>query len=111
MGDNLMKLTDLNPNWVGAGGPGISHADRTPVEKRSGVGMSFDCPCGCGERTYISFENPVDGKPKLGDNRPFWKRTGDDFESITISPSIYKPKEKGGCGWHGFIENGKIRSV
>ena len=47
-----MKLTDLNPRWVGAGGEGISDADGNPVPARAGIGLSFDCPCGCDQRCF-----------------------------------------------------------
>ncbi len=103
-----MRLDDLNPGWVGAGGKGISNADGTPATKRTGIGIGFDCPC-CGERNYISFTNPIDGGPAIiNPGEPAWQRTGDTFEALTLSPSIHKAKDLGGCGWHGWIRDGEV---
>jgi len=30
------------------------------------------------------------------------------FETLTLTPSILRTPEKGGCGWHGFVTNGEI---
>lgn len=35
-----------------------------------------------------------------------WGRTGDDFETLSITPSIDASAAK---HWHGFITNGEIR--
>jgi len=35
-----------------------------------------------------------------------WTVTGDNFENLTITPSILL---EGGCNWHGFITNGEIK--
>lgn len=103
-----MKLTDLNPAFVGSGGAGISNKDG-PVPERQGVGLAFDCPCGCGTRAYVSFTNPMDGKPPPHRARaePRWDRTGDTFETLTLSPSILRSGPDS-CGWHGYITNGAI---
>ena len=103
-----MNVTDLNPRWVGAGGPGISDANGNPVPERTGVGMSFDCPCGCDMRGYVDFSNPTDGGPPHTKDGPTWERAGDDFATISLSPSILRDQAKGGCGWHGWIKNGEV---
>lgn len=100
-----MKLTDLNPNWVDAGGAGISDKDGNPVPERHGVGLSFDCPCGCDSHCYVDLENPLDGGPTYGQDGHTWKRTGDTFETLTLTPSIQRV---GGCKWHGHITNGEV---
>lgn len=103
-----MKLTDLNPRWVGAGGPGISDKDGNPVPAREGVGISFDCPCGCHIRDYVDFTNPLDGGPPHRSDGHTWQRTGDDFATLTLHPSIKRDRAKGGCGWHGWVKNGEV---
>ena len=75
-----MRLIDLNPHWVGAGGEGISDKNGNPVPERTGVGMTFDCPCGCGTRGFVAFTNPLDGGHVLGQHA-HWQRTGDAFEN------------------------------
>jgi hypothetical protein len=105
----MRRLIDLDPHWVGAGGPGIFTKEMQPVPARRGVGLSFDCPCGCDVRGYVAFENPLDGgPPKTNPGEPTWHRTGDTFETLTLAPSILRRPEKGGCGWHGFITNGEV---
>lgn len=106
-----MRLIVLHPRWVGAGGEGISDKDGNPVPERHKVGVSFECPCGrCGVRCYVPFENPIDGGPRH-DTRPeshHWHREGETFETLTLTPSILRSPDKGGCGWHGFVTNGGI---
>lgn len=99
-----MKLTDLNPKFVGAGGDGITDSAGNPVPKRSGVGIGFDCPCGSSEclRVYIGFTNPLDGQGPYTQS-PRWDRTGDTFETLTLSPSIQRLDN---CKWHGYLRNG-----
>lgn len=108
-----MRLVDLNPTFVMAGGEGISGADGKPVPERLGVGLGFDCPCTkcsaqrVGDRSkdfhlrvYIDFANPLDGGPPVNDERHTWQRTGDTFDTLQLSPSIL---DKGRCGWHGYV--------
>lgn len=101
-----MKLIDLNPKFYGHGGEGISDAKTgKPIPRRNRVGISFDCPCGqCGERCYLSFENPIDGGEKIGNVT--WYRVGETFENMTLTPSIQR---MGKCRWHGFLTNGEFR--
>lgn len=104
----MIKLTDLNPRFVGAGGDGVTNAETgEPVPERHGVGITFDCPCGkCGERTTIIFSNPIDGGKDYGAGNPTWHRTGENFEILTLNPSIQR---MGGCGWHGFLTDGEFK--
>lgn len=85
----------------------------------------FDCPCATcrAKRTgdpdrdfhlrhYVGFANPLDGGPffesSAGAPSPKWQRTGDTFETLTLTPSILSDPAKGGCGWHGFNTNGEV---
>lgn len=104
-----MRLADLHPEFIGAGGSGVFNADGSPATPRSGVGITLDCPCGCDSELYVPFANPLDGGRPVGhETHPLWNRIGDTFETITLSPSILRI---GGCGWHGFIEHGGVRTV
>lgn len=105
-----MKLIELNPVFLDAGGDGVYRTDPEtkaliPAPKRVGVGVLFDCPCGDlseDHRCYVPFLNPLDGGKSLERG---WQRTGDSFETLTLTPSI---KRVGGCGWHGFITAGEV---
>lgn len=105
-----MQLTDLNPQFIGAGGEGIFRADGSPVPRRFGVGLMCDCPCGCGSSLYVPFRNPIDGGPPTDPDpkRAAWERTGIEFASLTLSPSIKRIPHDGSCGWHGHIKKGVI---
>lgn len=109
----MMKLTEFHPEFMSAGGDGISDQHGNPVPERHGVGVLLDCPCGkCDEchQLYVPFANPIDGGPPVNDGHASWQRTGDTFETLTLTPSILRSTNKGGCGWHGFITNGEIVS-
>ena len=90
-----IPLTDLNAHFLGAGGPGITSKDGSPVPERRGVGVALDCPCGCGVECYV----------------PFGTRTGYTIETLTLRPSVLRSADKGGCGWHGYITNGQAVTV
>lgn len=109
-----MRLTDLHPRWID--GP-----------DRRGLGVTFDCPCCVGSskavRIAVVFTNPLDGgeqssllpgvlwrllgAPGVTTIPPgfHWQREGEDFESLTLHPSV----DCSPAGhWHGFLRNGAI---
>jgi hypothetical protein len=104
-----MKLIELNPQWLGNGGEGVTEtATGKAVPRREGVGVDLDCPCGCDRRLYVPFKNPLDGGPSIHHSSTGgWLRTGEDFETLTLTPSIQRA-DPNGCRWHGFITNGEI---
>ncbi len=105
----MIKLTSLNPKWVGYGGERVTNADGSAIPERHGVGLSFLCPClgKCGQRVYLSFENPLDDKgPIANDGRDIWIRTGDTFENLTLTPSIQR---RASCSWHGYLTRGYLK--
>lgn len=112
-------MTDLSPRWFDVPGIGTNKD-----------GMTFVCPCAKCQvsdqprRLGIQFANPVGGEPlplmsqkqkrvHLFELRSFdiamnylWQRTGDDFETMTLTPSI----DASNSGhWHGFITGGQIQ--
>ena len=104
-----MKLTDLNPKFVGHGGDAMTHKDGKPVPWRRGVALSFDCPCGgiCGQRAVLYLNPPMDGGAPLPETTT-WKRVGDTFDVMTLTPSINR---KAACKWHGFLTKGELTRV
>lgn len=119
-----MRLIDLHPRWVGAGGYGVFNVaedgTRTPAPERTGVGLTFDCPCGkcAAERTgdfeadfslrvYVGFDRPLDGGPPI-DAKHHWQRTGETFETLTLRPSILDVSR---CGWHGYVTDGEVTNA
>lgn len=107
-----MKLIELNPKWIGAGGQGVYDANHNPVPERHGVGITLDCPCGCESPLFVAFQNPLDGGEALQYRTAVWKREGDTFETLTLTPSIKRMPINGkGCGWHGFITKGEVITV
>ena len=101
-----MRLTDLNPRWVGTGGEGVTDLAGNPVPFRKKVAITFDCPCGgtCGQRPCLSIRNPSDGLGPLQGTS--WELTaGYSFETMTLVPSIQRV---GRCAWHGYITAGNL---
>lgn len=97
-----MKLTDLNPRWVGLPGPIYD-------------GVSFDCPHCRKQRLAITFNPPIDPNgwwprisPPTYSGINVWKRDGGEtFETLTLSPSIDANVDIAGH-WHGHIRNGQV---
>ncbi|MFI5296538.1 MAG: DUF6527 family protein [Polyangiales bacterium] len=101
-----MRLTDLSPRWVGV-------SDPTP---RRRLGVTFDCPHCRTTRLGVFFANPLDGGERYVDPPPtngappiarkHWQRTGETFETLTLTPSIDASADG---HWHGHITNGEVR--
>lgn len=82
------KLIDLEPRWLDGG-----------------AGIIFDCPAGDGDAVAVWFSNPLPGSQprQLEPARPRWHREGDDFEHLTLAPSINVVDH-----WHGWVRNGEV---
>ena len=107
----MTPLIALAPEWIGAGGPGITRQGE-PVERRYGIGIWFKCPCPAlhdeFDRVFVAFRNPLDGGPCLDGSGHRWDREGESFDTLTLRPSILR---LGGCGWHGFVTNGEVTTA
>ncbi len=97
-----MKLLELNPRWVG-------------LDNASFIfGISFDCPTKREQRLVVFFDPPIDpfGWTEKGivlptfEGHKVWKREGDTFESLSLTPSIDASRYE---LWHGFITKGEIK--
>jgi hypothetical protein len=121
-----MKLLDLDPHWVlihrwddASGTQHFPPYCPEGPERRIG-GISFMCPVHTkrceycqqllpeSHRLVVWFENPVDGLPPEFTATHRWQRTGETFETMTLTPSINAQGEYPGC-WHGHITNGEIQ--
>jgi hypothetical protein len=116
-----MKLTDLNPRWFAIAG-------------RHGQGVVFDCPCCVGKekryRLAVAFAPALDGGATIdikqleplwdaikdcGTDFPsnivppgfIWARTGETFETLTVSPSVNAAPAG---HFHGWVINGEVTS-
>jgi uncharacterized protein DUF6527 len=106
-----VRLAELDPVFLSHGGAGVTNADGEPIPLTLGVGLFCNCPCGNADeshRLYVPFANPIGPGPLTP--RRGWHRTGETFETLTLTPSILR-LDRGGCGWHGFITDGEVRSV
>jgi len=96
-----VKLIDLRPKWaidadIIVGGQNVHN------EHRKGMAVSFDCPHCREVRLCVFFKNPIDGDLPSDDGL-LWQRTGETFETLSLSPSV----DVSAHGhWHGFITNG-----
>lgn len=60
-------------------------------------GVLFDCPCGaCSKKVGVTFQ-PVQPTG--------WDRSGDTFETLTVSPSLLLRGH-----WHGWLKDGLVTS-
>jgi hypothetical protein len=57
----------------------------------------YKCP-GCNKAVIITDKDS-------GHNNAHWEI---DFETLTAKPSIVHDKNKGGCGWHGYLTDGEL---
>ena len=106
------RLIDCNPRWVS--GRYAGRDDDTPV------GVHFDCPEGHeGCDHAIPFTPAVGGGPAASwyTSGAIWQRTGDTFETLTLSPSIRRTPASDAqagdppsfrCACHIFIRDGQI---
>ncbi|MEO8602671.1 MAG: DUF6527 family protein, partial [bacterium] len=73
-----------------------------PIEDRNGVVVGFGIRCaGCRSASFLALE-PYDCPP-------MWRLVSGDPrkpETVTLSPSVFHTKERGGCGWHGYLRAG-----
>jgi hypothetical protein len=116
------RLVDCKPRWISGrytGQPG-------DVVR----GIHFDCPDGHADCSHaIPFTPALDGTASAGwqTNGAIWQRTGETFDTLTLSPSIrrvptYASREAAIadgciaeyvtdshlCAFHGFVQNGEI---
>lgn len=99
-----MKLIELKPRWVGLG------------ESSCGIriGITFECPHCHIQRLGVHFSNPIDPQGWLnkGVTRPSfaceWKRHGESFDALSLTPSVDSSRIDVGGHWHGFITNGEV---
>ena len=109
-----MKLIDLDPRWA-CDADIVIGGIKQHFGGRTGMAVSFDCPhCVARERATANkrverlavwFANPLDGGPPTDDATHLWQRTGETFESLTLSPSIDASSDG---HWHGFVTNGLV---
>lgn len=112
------RLVDANPVWVDAGGEGITNAlTGEPVPHRRGVALMFNCPIHDDCPRCVPVDPPLDGGQPIepfagGEGRArSWARTGgEDFDTVTLSPSIRCLGGPDGCEWHGFIRAGRFET-
>ena len=105
-----MRLVELEPRWASDADIVIGGVSKH-FENRFGMACSFWCPCCLGvagkeTRLAVWFANPIDGLPPTDDATNLWHRTGETFETLTLSPSIDASKHG---HWHGFLVNGEVR--
>lgn len=84
------RLVDLKPRW-----------------KRDGRGIAFLCPCRR-HSIVLWFHNPLNGLDTVPAGEvpvARWTRAGEDFETLTLAPSV----DVKGC-WHGWVLNGEVTS-
>jgi hypothetical protein len=100
---NDVRLIDLEPREtidadIVVGGQLVHDGNR------HGMGLSFLCPHCRQVRLGVFYKNPIDGRVPSDDGL-LWTRSGDTFDTLTLSPSIDASKHG---HWHGVITNGEV---
>ena len=74
--------------------------------------LFYKCPCGCNGRHVMHSGESYDMIPVCNGNKipHYWSWDG-NLEAPTLAPSIWSKAENGGCGWHGFLQQGVWNSV
>lgn len=97
-----MKLTDLEPVFVQCTEKGYREVSTLGEAQ----GVRFLCPAGHGHGILVWFaERGVPCAAVPGPGR--WSVLGSSLADLSLSPSIQLGH---GCGWHGFITDGKVTS-
>ena len=97
-----MRLIELKPKWI---------SDLYTFHPEVKFGVTFLCPHCRKQRLAIFFDNPIGGinhtyyLPKPQNGR-YWGRSGETFETLSLTPSI-DASQSG--HWHGFITNGEVK--
>jgi len=100
-----VRLTELNPKWIAL------------KEGGDVIGVTFPCPHCRLVHVGAWFAEPVDmdgisgidpALPLFMAKHPenkYWHRTGETFDTLTLTPSI----DTSAHGhWHGFVTNGEV---
>ena len=115
-----MRLTELQPRWVGVGYPGFVESEQNwacylPIH----CGVTFDCPHCKVQRLGVLFDPPINTRGLIVKDAPppskdqlVWKReSGETFDTLTLVPSL----DFSGSGridfqghWHGHITKGEV---
>ena len=82
--------------------------DGNPVPYRDNVAILFDCPCGCDSTVHLTISNPLGGAEPFKDEHDKWERTGETFETLSLTPSFHRV---GNCGYHGWVTKGEVQEA
>lgn len=63
------------------------------------TGLIIRCP-GCNAKSAMDIDSEA-----FKFEGPSWTIKSKD--PLTLHPSVHHTKEKGGCGWHGWLQDGK----
>lgn len=103
-----MKLSELTPRWVAHGGDDkAALIFKCPHCQEIWLTCTFH-PIKISEQFEIFLpEGQMSGGQVVPSRQDFaWGRSGDDFASLSVTPSV----DASASGhWHGFITNGECR--
>lgn len=73
-------------------------------------GLTFFCPKCEGDEAHMVLcwfrDKGVPDSETPGPGR--WHARGSSLDDLTLSPSIHLPH---GCGWHGYVAEGMVKTV
>jgi hypothetical protein len=109
-----VRLTDLEPHFLKLESPIVYRQVDSLAEAQ---GIEFLCPkCfeansgRVGTHIIICWFKDRGVPDDLGPKPGRWNPSGTGYHDLTfVPPGATSVLLKGGCGWHGFIENGEVR--
>lgn len=101
IGRPIERLVDADPRFYSSQSRDarLGFAFRCPIHSNEGMDLCY---------IGVQFANPSDGGPPYAPEAPAWRWNGQDFETLTVEPSIRVMGGEGGCEWHGFIRDGRF---
>lgn len=103
-----MKLADLDPRWKAVDGdPHAALAFKCPCCQKVWLTCKFVPMKMSDQMRLFEDEGKASGGQVVPTRQEFaWSRQGDDFATLSITPSV----DASASGhWHGFVTNGEIR--
>lgn len=109
-----MRLTELEPEFCKLTTEGGSW--RTDIPMAEADGLWFLCPkCWGVNRGAVGTHGVLCWKPHvpqtISPTPGRWEQTGTGFHDLSLVAGSSSIHLQGGCGWHGYVQNGEVRGA
>ena len=94
--------------------PAAQLGDAWRITSTSGelTGYALTCPNESCDQGVHFWTHAYDCSPETREHSSCWTWTGAPEDgTLSAQPSLWVVQDRGGCGWHGFLTDGEMRSV